>query len=199
MLSNKYLEFLQMEEKTSCDNIATLQELCIQVLFESVKHAKLEYIIKLFVELDLENYHIEKLRSRLKLKLFDYFPYMLENYGAENIQDLFSPEEWANLNSSYQNSLEIKRRFSELKGNIIEKPLPTLANGQLLNLDKDLEYYPFECLRQGVVWPKNVDPKKRETYLHPDEFATVFGMSYDEYTAIPLFKRERLKKEKGLF
>lgn len=38
-------------------------------------------------------------------------------------------------------------------------------------------YYPLCALVSGVEWPPGVPPAKREQFLCPSEFESVFGMS----------------------
>ena len=60
-------------------------------------------------------------------------------------------------------------------------------------------FYPLEALKQGVEWPKEVNPAKREQFLSPDDFEKVFNMSKEDFNKLDKFKRERLKKEQSLF
>lgn len=48
-------------------------------------------------------------------------------------------------------------------------------------------------------FPKGVDPTKKEAYLTEEEFATVFGMSSAAFTDLKQWKKNDLKKDKGLF
>mmetsp|Transcript_96 Transcript_96/g.162 ORF Transcript_96/g.162 Transcript_96/m.162 type:complete len:545 (+) Transcript_96:55-1689(+) len=58
----------------------------------------------------------------------------------------------------------------------------------------------LEDLRDANVWKlKGVDPSKREEYLSDDAFKAVFGMSKEEFTKLPKWKRDKLKKEHKLF
>ena len=43
-----------------------------------------------------------------------------------------------------------------------------------------------------------MDEKNKEDWLRPDEFASVFGKSKEEWAKIPAFKRPMIKKKLGL-
>jgi supervillin len=47
--------------------------------------------------------------------------------------------------------------------------------------------------------PTGVDPTRLETYLSDSEFERVFAMTREAYTALPLWKAEKLKQDVGLF
>ncbi|CAE7699545.1 Avil, partial [Symbiodinium microadriaticum] len=80
-------------------------------------------------------------------------------------------------------------------GTVLERP--TVA----INPSEGLERgeYPLRALVQGVAWPEDVDPTKREEYLSAAEFEEVFGMTKEEFRALPRYVRIRTKKEKLLF
>ncbi|XP_074856789.1 villin-1 [Carettochelys insculpta] len=47
--------------------------------------------------------------------------------------------------------------------------------------------------------PEGVDPSRKEEYLSSADFKAVFGMSQSSFAALPLWKQQALKKQKGLF
>jgi len=47
--------------------------------------------------------------------------------------------------------------------------------------------------------PDDVDPARKEQYLSDEEFAVVFGMGPVDFTKLPKWKQQNLKKAKGLF
>ena len=47
--------------------------------------------------------------------------------------------------------------------------------------------------------PSHVDPSKKEVYLSDMEFAQVFDMDREEFTALPHWKQTNLKRSKHLF
>ncbi|XP_044159316.1 villin-1 [Bufo gargarizans] len=47
--------------------------------------------------------------------------------------------------------------------------------------------------------PPGVDPSRKEEYLSNEEFTGIFGMTRDEFQALPEWKKQNLKKTKGLF
>lgn len=64
-----------------------------------------------------------------------------------------------------------------------------------------LQSYPSEALinKTAEELPPGVDPCRKEEYLSTEEFAAIFGMSRNEFQALPDWKRQTLKKSKGLF
>jgi hypothetical protein len=114
-----------------------------------------------------------------------------EKYGEEEMKLIFEPDDLSSFEAQYREQNEIRKRFSNLKGTVIE---PTQVEVAATN-----GCYPLEALIQGVAWPKDVDPAKRETYLSDDDFCNVFRMSRSSFNDLDKFKRMRLKKEYGLF
>ncbi|KAG8520908.1 Villin-1 [Galemys pyrenaicus] len=65
-------------------------------------------------------------------------------------------------------------------------PLPTFPLEQLVNVSaEDL--------------PEGVNPSRKEAHLSPEDFTKVFGMTPVAFSALPQWKQQNLKKEKGLF
>ena len=54
-------------------------------------------------------------------------------------------------------------------------------------------------LQSGVCWPDNINPKLRETYLSEEEFKEVFGMDHVQFSKLPGWKRDMLKKRTEIF
>lgn len=65
-------------------------------------------------------------------------------------------------------------------------PLPIFPLEQLVNV-------PAEELPDGV------DPSRKEGHLSVEDFIKVLGMSPEEFSALPRWKQQNLKKAKGLF
>uniref|UniRef100_A0A6I8NEL5 Villin-1 n=1 Tax=Ornithorhynchus anatinus TaxID=9258 RepID=A0A6I8NEL5_ORNAN len=64
-----------------------------------------------------------------------------------------------------------------------------------------LPRFPLEQLanRPPEELPEGVDPTKKEMYLSDGDFLSVFGMSPASFAALPQWRRQNLKKERGLF
>ncbi|XP_030641839.1 villin-1 [Chanos chanos] len=76
--------------------------------------------------------------------------------------------------------------ISNDKGIMSSAALPTFPADKLVNiLAEDL--------------PDGVDPTRKEEYLSNDDFALVLGMPRSKFYAMPLWKQQNLKKERGLF
>ncbi|KAJ0023685.1 hypothetical protein NQD34_003584 [Periophthalmus magnuspinnatus] len=67
--------------------------------------------------------------------------------------------------------------------------------------EKTYDPFPLDALlnKQPDELPEGVDPSKREKHLSDADFSELFGMTKEEYDAIPQWKQLKLKKEKGLF
>ena len=60
-----------------------------------------------------------------------------------------------------------------------------------------MNYYSIEELKSGNA--AGVDNLRKESYLSPDEFEDVFGMSKEEFVSLPKWKQSNEKKRVGLF
>ncbi|XP_063789984.1 villin-1 [Pseudophryne corroboree] len=61
--------------------------------------------------------------------------------------------------------------------------------------------HPAEALinKTADELPTGVDPTRKEEYLSTEDFTSIFGVSRNEFQALPEWKRQNIKKEKGLF
>jgi len=59
--------------------------------------------------------------------------------------------------------------------------------------------FSYAELMNGVLWDARVDPARREQYLAQEEFAQILGCSKDEFQALPAWKQQIMKVERGLF
>eukprot|EP01127_Copromyxa_protea_P017777 TRINITY_DN5465_c0_g1_i1.p1 TRINITY_DN5465_c0_g1~~TRINITY_DN5465_c0_g1_i1.p1 ORF type:complete len:878 (+),score=230.53 TRINITY_DN5465_c0_g1_i1:150-2636(+) len=81
----------------------------------------------------------------------------------------------------------------------VPKNLPVLQrDGREVFKEYIRTVYTFAELTAATL-PKGVDPTNKEKYLSEEEFASLFGMSKDEYEKKPSWKRETLKKQAGLY
>ncbi|KGL77756.1 Villin-1 [Tinamus guttatus] len=64
-----------------------------------------------------------------------------------------------------------------------------------------LEIFPLDVLQNTSAedLPRGVDPSRKEEHLSEQDFQVAFGMSRSAFNALPLWKQQNLKKEKGLF
>ncbi|NXX48497.1 VILI protein, partial [Tricholaema leucomelas] len=68
-------------------------------------------------------------------------------------------------------------------------------------LPDKLETFPLEVLvnTSAEDLPRGVDPSRKEYHLSDQDFQTAFGMSRSAFGNLPLWKQQKLKKDKGLF
>jgi hypothetical protein len=95
------------------------------------------------------------------------------------------------LQKMEQHKQEQLKRESELR----QQSLAKFANKYL---DPEEHMFPYNELK-GKNCPQGVDPTIKELYLSDEEFEKVFKMDYDQFCALPKFKRTQLKKQVDLF
>ncbi|KAM6200601.1 villin-1 isoform 2-T2 [Sarcoramphus papa] len=68
-------------------------------------------------------------------------------------------------------------------------------------LPDKLETFPLDVLvnTSAENLPQGVDPSRKEYHLSDRDFQAVFGMSRSAFGNLPLWKQQKLKKDKGLF
>ncbi|XP_074729575.1 villin-1 isoform X1 [Strix uralensis] len=68
-------------------------------------------------------------------------------------------------------------------------------------LPDKLETFPLNVLvnTSAEDLPQGVDPTRKEYHLSDQDFQAVFGMSRSTFGNLPLWKQQKLKKDKGLF
>jgi advillin len=79
-------------------------------------------------------------------------------------------------------------------GSVIK--VTSLADAGLKFLDPSTNVFTAVQLKAGQ---NGVDPKNKEQYLSADEFKKLFGVSKEEFNAMPSWKKEQGKKKAGLF
>ncbi|NWH36962.1 VILI protein, partial [Chloropsis hardwickii] len=64
-----------------------------------------------------------------------------------------------------------------------------------------LETFPLDVLvnTSAEDLPRGVDPSRKEDHLSDEDFQATFGMKRSAFSSLPLWKQQKLKKEKGLF
>ena len=60
-------------------------------------------------------------------------------------------------------------------------------------------FYSIDVLSGPPPYPEGVDPAKRELHLSDTDFQAIFGKNKQEFTAMPGWKRDLIKKKKRLF
>ncbi|NXA22796.1 VILI protein, partial [Ibidorhyncha struthersii] len=68
-------------------------------------------------------------------------------------------------------------------------------------LPDKLETFPLDVLvnTSAEDLPQGVDPSRKEYHLSDQDFQATFGMNRSAFGNLPLWKQQKLKKEKGLF
>nr|XP_033467704.1 actin-binding LIM protein 1-like isoform X11 [Epinephelus lanceolatus] len=82
-------------------------------------------------------------------------------------------------------------------------PLARMDRGVSMPNLLEPKVYPYELLavnsRGRVKLPKDVDRTRLERHLSPESFFEIFGMDFQEFDLLPLWKRNDMKKRANLF
>ncbi|XP_003462111.1 villin-1 [Cavia porcellus] len=97
--------------------------------------------------------------------------------------ELGNSEDWSQIAAEVTNP---KTDVFTVHTNFTSGPLPIFPLEQLVNK-------PVEEL------PPGVDPSRKEEHLSVEDFTKVLGMTPAAFSALPRWKQQNLKKEKGLF
>ena len=179
---------------SSCDEtiMPSLQELCVNFITKDREFHKVDNILILFTfPIDFDNPKFIPLKKLIYTRLHEYLPYLINKYSLESLEMNYPSITWRKEYEKLEADRKEKEYFLSLKGSIIERTVVTY--------DENSDFFPYEALKAGVVWPRKVDPSRREQYLNDDDFLKVMGMSKAQFGALPSFKRVNLKKDKGLF
>ncbi|XP_075213446.1 villin like protein quail isoform X2 [Lycorma delicatula] len=119
-----------------------------------------------------------------------------EGYEPPNFTGFFgawNPQLW----KSYKSFQEIRHELENLKP-VLQVEL-RMTNGTQ-DFD-DCEKHPIDILlqRDPDKLPSGVDPLHKELYLSHDDFISAFGMKYSDFSILPKWRQENLKKAAGLF
>lgn len=176
--------------------IPTLSSLCVDAIIKNKKYKTTMGCLELYSILSNHfiNPKFEKIRLHCVNIVRDVYPMLLSKYGYEELSKVIEREDLEKFQKQYDEEMYIKHRFEALKGTIIEPTAYTVTDDNVKS-----GYYPLAALIQGAAWPAGVDPIRREDYLSPEDFQSVFHMSKGDFRALDKHWRIRLKKEHHLF
>lgn len=174
----------------------SLQDICIEAILSNKTYRNVQGSLMLYSRMlkHLNDPQLAKLKKYCMTNLTNYFPMLITKFGSEELSKVLDAEDFKHLQKGYDDSQYIKARFNYLKGTVIEPPAPVVSAESLAT-----GFYPYSALVQGVQWPAAVDPARREDFLSPEDFESIFNMSRAQYKTLDRNMRERLKKEKLLF
>ncbi|XP_037379927.1 villin-1 [Talpa occidentalis] len=101
----------------------------------------------------------------------------------EQKEQLGNSANWDEITAEITNP---KLEVFNANSNLNSGPLPIFPLEQLVNV-------PPEELPEGV------NPSRKEAHLSPEDFTKALGMTPSAFSALPQWKQQSLKKEKGLF
>ncbi|KAM9123109.1 villin-1 [Pangshura tecta] len=112
----------------------------------------------------------------------------------------WDPLKWSDKKSYEELKAELGKdsEFSQLTTEITSQDVFTATT---TFRSRTLQTFPPELLVNKSLddLPEGVDPSRKEEHLARDDFNAIFGMPQPAFAALPLWKQQKLKKEKGLF
>ncbi|XP_044523486.1 villin-1 [Gracilinanus agilis] len=114
----------------------------------------------------------------------------------------WDPFKWNNIKSYEDIKAELgnNSNLSQITAEITN-PKPDVFNANTNLNPGPLPTFPLDMLmnKPAEELPEGVDPSRKEEHLSGEDFTRVFGMSPAAFSALPRWKQQSLKKEKGLF
>ncbi|NWH76624.1 VILI protein, partial [Piaya cayana] len=113
----------------------------------------------------------------------------------------WDPLIWADRKSYEELKAELgdESSLGQLTSDLTSRQEIFTATTQLLP-DK-LETFPLDVLVNTAAedLPRGVDPSRKEDHLSDQDFEAAFSMSRSAFSNLPVWKQQKLKKDKGLF
>ncbi|XP_073401495.1 villin-1 [Dendrobates tinctorius] len=114
----------------------------------------------------------------------------------------WDPFKWENTKSYEQLKAELgnEESIDQFSSEFNKTPLESFTSQTNLG-SLVLQTYPADALLNKAPdeLPTGVDPSRKEEYLNNEDFTAIFGISRSEFQALPDWKKQTLKKAKGLF
>ncbi|KXZ51854.1 VIL1 protein [Gonium pectorale] len=87
---------------------------------------------------------------------------------------------------------KVKERAAPPEGSAAPVERPSVAGRPLC--------YPPGALQSGMAWPPGIEGDRREEWLGEEDFVRLFGgMGWQQFAALPGWRKERMRKAAGLF
>jgi len=175
------------------DSIPRLEELASACIQKSLKTLNIESKLNLLANIwYITSPTVELIKASLTNSFMDVFPVLRDRYSRESLVDFLGESIYSKLENDYDNVQKDIRYIKSMQGDVVDR--------EIVECHKDEHgCYPYNALKCGVEWPKDVIVTKREQYLSDEEFLTVFKMSKEEFNLKDKLIKLRLKKELGLF
>ncbi|NWH56394.1 VILI protein, partial [Geococcyx californianus] len=113
----------------------------------------------------------------------------------------WDPLNWADKKSyeALRAELGDESSLGQLTSDLTSRQDIFTATTQLL--PNKLQTFPLDVLVNTAAedLPRGVDPSRKESHLSDQDFEDAFGMSRSAFSNLPLWKQQKLKKDKGLF
>ena len=171
--------------KLQLREIKSLQEICIEIVMRQPLESRLIAFSAL---------KESTLSYRCLTNLSACFGSLQERYDKDTLIEMMGDHYYMRAYKQWESSLLNVRRFRSYVGQVLDTPSTTNSEE-----DNDSPYYSYERLKSGVIWPSDVDPSCRETYLSDADFENILAMSKDAFNRLKPYMKIRIKKEKLLF
>ncbi|NXX97363.1 VILI protein, partial [Centropus bengalensis] len=113
----------------------------------------------------------------------------------------WDPLNWADKKSYEELKAELgdESSLGQLTSDLTSRQDIFTATTQLV--PNKLETFPLDVLvnTEAEDLPRGVDPSRKEYHLSDEDFEAAFGMSRSAFSNLPVWKQQKLKKDKGLF
>ncbi|KAH0513463.1 Villin-1 [Microtus ochrogaster] len=114
----------------------------------------------------------------------------------------WDPFKWSNAKSYDDLKAELGNSgdWSQIADDVMNPKMDVFTAGTTLS-SGPLPIFPLEQLVNKPVeeLPEGVDPSRKEEHLSVEDFTKALGMTPAAFSALPRWKQQNLKKEKGLF
>ena len=84
-------------------------------------------------------------------------------------------------------------------GKAPEKVPAVLPLAAPANVVANTSAFTYAQLKAPGPYPPGIDTMRREEYLSPSEFSSVFGITVENFSVLPKWKKNQQKKARGLF
>ena len=143
---------------------------------------------------------LDELKRRLEVEIMDFYQYFKDRNSVECIKANIGCELYEMCEDALVERQRVKKTLVEstTSGHVIERRLYRQTSDEE-RTTKQQGVYPYKALKEGMLWPNDVDPTRREQYLSDIEFENVFNMTKTEFEGLNRYKRRQLKQSVKLF
>jgi len=179
----------------------SLQELCLRIICRNINSGNVLELLQFADHLSLPSTSHD-IRTVCMRYVMHAYRTLRERRTFEELSQVLPP----NLIRDLEQAKEEASRWSATKvavlGRIVESSPPPPEASERLSIPSvsgESHSYCYAALVTGVQWPQDVEPSQREAYMCEEEFGRIVGMSYTQFSALPAWRKSRLKQDLKLF